>query len=278
MLRSFIQLGLAFLLSFTLLACSTAEVPEQEKAAQPASPPTAAESTEMAAPEVEIAAPTSIPTEEDSAVAPTAEVVAEEPAAEPTAAPAEQVEAQSRLYQIVPAASQASYAVEEEFFNQPVDLFTAVGVTNAIDGEFQLDIQGNQVSLLDNKFTVDLRTLASDNSRRDGRIRNEWLESNKFPFAEFTATAIENFPEQVSPGQDISFKLTGDMTIRDVTRPVTFDTTARLDGNRFTGVATTHLFMRDFGFEPPSILGMLQVTDGVTVTVNFTAEEVKKSS
>jgi polyisoprenoid-binding protein YceI len=68
------------------------------------------------------------------------------------------------------------------------------------------------------------------------------------------------------------------MTIRDVTRPVTFDTTARLEGNTLTGVATTHLFMRDFGFEPPSILGILQVTDGVTVTVNFTAEEVAESS
>jgi len=167
-----------------LLACGAAEAPIPETAAQPASQPTvaAAEPTEMAAPEVEVAAPTVIPTEETSAIAPTAEIVAEEPAAEPTAAPAEQLEAQTRLYRIVPAASHASYAVEEEYFDRPVDLFTAVGVTNEMGGEFQLNIQGNQVSLLDNNFTVDLRTLTSDNQRRDSRIRNEWLESNKFPW------------------------------------------------------------------------------------------------
>ena len=87
------------------------------------------------------------------------------------------------------------------------------------------------------------------------------------------ATGLENFPESAAEGQDISFKVVGDMTIREVTRPLTFETTARLQGNTINGVATTQLLMRDFGFEPPSILGMLEVTDGVTVTVEFTAVE-----
>jgi polyisoprenoid-binding protein YceI len=68
------------------------------------------------------------------------------------------------------------------------------------------------------------------------------------------------------------------MTIREVTNPQTFDVTARLDGNTFTGTATTYLLMRDYGFEPPSILGMLQVTDGVTVTVTFVATEANTGS
>jgi hypothetical protein len=65
------------------------------------------------------------------------------------------------------------------------------------------------------------------------------------------------------------------MTIRDVTQPVRWDMTARLDGETLSGNASTFLYMRDFGFEPPDMAGILRVTDGVTVTVQFTAEEVK---
>jgi polyisoprenoid-binding protein YceI len=132
--------------------------------------------------------------------------------------------------------------------------------------------------LADNQFKVDLRTLASDEARRDNRIRNEWLESNKYPWAEFKATAIEDFPANATEGQDVSFKVTGDMTIREITKPQTFAVTARLDGDTFTGTATSYVLMQDYGFEPPSILGMLEVTDGVTVTVNFTAPEVSAGS
>jgi hypothetical protein len=65
------------------------------------------------------------------------------------------------------------------------------------------------------------------------------------------------------------------MTVRDVTQPLTWDMTARLDGETLSGSASTFLLMRDFGFEPPDIAGILKVTDGVTVTVQFAAQEVK---
>jgi polyisoprenoid-binding protein YceI len=175
----------------------------------------------------------------------------------------------------VPEQSEASYEVQEEFFDRPVELFDAVGRTNTIDGQFQLNIDGNQVQLADNHFIVDLRTLTSNESRRDRRIQEQWLESNTYPWAEFTATAIEDFPADAAEGQDVSFNVVGDMTIREVTRPATFDVTARLDGDTFSGNATSYLLMRDFGFEPPSIMGMLEVTDGVTVTLNFVAEETQ---
>ena len=125
---------------------------------------------------------------------------------------------------------------------------------------------------------MDLRTLISDSSRRDRRIRRQWLESNRYPIAEFIPTGIEDFPEDAAEGQDVSFKIVGDMTIREVTIPLTFDVTARLEGDIFTGTATTNLLMKDFGFDPPEVLGFLKVKDGVKVTVNFTATEELKAS
>ena len=94
-----------------------------------------------------------------------------------------------------------------------------------------------------------------------------------YPLATFASTDVQGIPESYTEGQEITFKLTGDMTIREVTKPVTFDVRGKLEGDTITGTATTQLLMKDFGFDPPSIAGMLTVQDGVTVTVNFTAKE-----
>jgi hypothetical protein len=48
-----------------------------------------------------------------------------------------------------------------------------------------------------------------------------------------------------------------------------------VDGDTLAGTATTFFLMKDYGFDPPDIAGMLKVTDGVSVTVQFVAQEVK---
>ena len=61
------------------------------------------------------------------------------------------------------------------------------------------------------------------------------------------------------------------MKIRDVTKPTTFAAKLRLDGDALTGTATTTFLMTDFGFEPPSILGMLKAENEVKLEFNFVA-------
>ena len=205
------------------------------------------------------------------------------PAEQPTSAPAEQPTAATeqptaasagagaRTFKIVPEQTEASYEVQEQFLNRNLPNM-AVGKTNAVEGELQLSLDGKPTGNV-TKIAVDLRTLTSDSSRRDSRIRSQWLESDKYPYATFTSTDVQGAPESYADGQDVSFKLIGDMTIRDVTKPVTFDVTGKLAGDTITGTATTKILMRDFGFDPPSIAGMLTVQDGVTIKVDFTAKQ-----
>ncbi len=280
-LRFVSTIWIGIILGIVLAGCGVAT--EQPSAQQPVSEATPMD-TPAPAITVELATPTPVPvTDELAAPAPalteepTPAATVEAASATPTEPEAAEPPLALRTFRIVAEQSEASYQVSEEFFNRPLGLVNAIGRTNAIEGEFQLNMSGNQVQLVDNHFTVDLRTLTSDEARRDQRIRNEWLESDTYPWAEFTATAIQDFPANAVEGQDVPFKLVGDMTIREVTKPVTFDVVARLDGNTFTGTATMNLLMGDFGFEPPSILGMLEVTDGVIVTVNFVAQEAAPS-
>lgn len=196
------------------------------------------------------------------------------PSPEPTEAIASPEEASVKRYHIVPEESEATYQVQEEFFNRPVQFVSPVGRTNEIEGEFEIEFVGDhQIRLGENRFRVDLRTLTTDEPKRDNQIRRKWLESDTYPWAEFTATEIQDFPADAAEGEAVPFKIQGDLTIREITNPVTFDTVATLSGDQFTGTATTFLLMQSYGFEPPVILGVLSVSDGVTVTLNFTAVE-----
>ncbi len=180
-----------------------------------------------------------------------------------------------RVFQIVPAQSSMQYFVEEEFFGQAVPFVTAIGRTSEINGDVGLNFAGNSVSIDSGKFEVDLSTLTSDRPRRDQAIRNRWLESARYPIATFAASEALSMPADADFGQDVAFQVAGDMTIRDVTNPMTWDMLARIDGDTLMGTATTFFYMRDYGFEPPDVAGILKVTDGVTVTVDFVAQEVQ---
>jgi polyisoprenoid-binding protein YceI len=218
------------------------------------------------------AAPAAVATAAVATAAPAPTVV---PASAAAAAPAQDTAAQQsssmRTFTIVPAQTEASYAVQEQFLNRDLPN-QAIGKTNAVTGAFQFTTDGTPTGQVTN-ITVDLRTLTSDESKRDQRIHSQWLESDTYPFATFVSTGVTGVPDSYSEGQKISFKLTGNMTIHDVTKPVTFDVTGTLAGDTVAGTATTQILMQDFGFDPPSVAGILTVKDGVTVTVNFTATE-----
>jgi polyisoprenoid-binding protein YceI len=177
----------------------------------------------------------------------------------------------ARTFKILPDQTEASYEVQEQLFSRSLPS-KAIGKTSAVDGTFQFNAAGKPTGQV-TKITVDLRTLTSNSRMRDNRIRRQWLESETYPFAEFVSTGVEGVPDSYTEGQEITFKLNGNMTIHNTTRPVTFDVTGKLEGDIVTGVATTQLLMKDFGFDPPNVAGLLTVQDGVTVTVNFTAKE-----
>jgi len=210
--------------------------------------------------------------------APTAAPAAIAPTSAPPAAPAAAAAPSgaaggTRSFTIVPEQTEASYQVQEKFLNRDLPNI-ALGKTNAVTGELQISLDGKPSGKI-TKISVDLRTLTSDQSRRDSRIHTQWLESDKYPFAEFTSTDVQGIPESYTEGQEINFKLTGDMKIRDVTKPVTFDVKGKLEGDTITGSATSKILMKDFGFDPPNVAGILTVDDGVTVTINFTAQAAK---
>mgnify|MGYP005843931967 CR=1 FL=1 len=210
-----------------------------------------------------------------AAAAPT-EAPAPTEAAAPTEAPAADAPAASessgtaRAFVIVPSESQVAYAVNEQFLRDGIRDFTAIGVTQEVEGTVTFDPANPQKSSV-GPLTINISTFKSDDERRDNAIRDRWLESARFPLATFTPTSIEGLPESYTEGEEITIQITGDLTVRDVTKPVTFETTGVIAGNEMRGTATTNILMTDFGFDPPSILNVLRAENGVAITFDFVA-------
>ena len=177
-------------------------------------------------------------------------------------------------YVIDPAASQASYRVGEVFLNQGNQFNVAVGTTRAIQGEILVDRANPRRSRV-GTITVDISQLKSDRSRRDTMIRNQWLESDRFPRAVFTPTQIQGLPDAYAPGRELTVQILGDLKIREVTRPAIFAAKLRLEGETVTGIATTTIHMTDFGFDPPSILGVLKAENEARLEFQFLARHAQ---
>ena len=276
MYRRMIIISLMIVLAGVLAACGSATI--SQLAAPSAASPTTTAAAPVASATVATAAQDataqSAAPETSAPVATAAPAPTVVPTSAAAAAPAQDTAAQQsgsmRTFTIVPAQTEASYAVQEQFLNRNLPS-KAIGKTNAVEGTFQFTSDGKPTGQV-TKITVDLRTLASDNSMRDRRIRSQWLQSDTYPYATFVSTGVEGVPDSYTEGQEVSFKLLGNLTIHGVTRPVTFDVTGKLAGDTVTGSATTQVLMKDFGFDPPSVAGILTVQDGVTVTVNFSAK------
>lgn len=210
-----------------------------------------------------------------AAPAPTA-TPAPTPTNTPTGAPVSGL----RTFVIVPAESKASYLADEEFFADALVKYgigageaDVVGSTQEIEGQLQLNLDDLSAALGENRFVVQMNTLSTDRPLRDGWIRENGPRFNDYPEAIFVATAIEDAPATYNEGEEVTFRLVGDMTIREITQPVTFTVTARLVGDTLTSVASTRLLMSDFGIDPPNFINTLTVKDEFGIEVAFTARE-----
>ncbi len=158
---------------------------------------------------------------------------------------------------IVAGESQVLYHVAETLFLEGNRFNVAVGTTSAVRGEIVVDRTNPRNSRI-GTISIDISQFKSDSQRRDNFIRTRSLESARFPTAEFTPTALQGLPATYADGQEIALQVTGSLKIRDVVRPTTFATTIKIVGTQLTGTATTTIKMTDFGFDPPSIAGILR--------------------
>ncbi len=182
-----------------------------------------------------------------------------------TAASTGSSSAGSVTYELVAANSEASYAVREQLarLSFPSD---AIGKTQAVSGSITVKADGT-IDQATSKFTVDLSTIKSDESMRDGFVSRAILQTNQYPQAVFVPTSMSGLPAALPTSGSVSFKVTGNLTVRDVTKPVTWDVTGTIANGEATGTATTSFTFEDFNLSQPRVPVVLSVVDKITLTM-----------
>ena len=170
-------------------------------------------------------------------------------------------------YSVVPERSEARYRVREQLagVNFPND---AVGTTRAIEGAITFDAQGRVVSG-QSRFTVDLRTLTSDEPRRDNYIRRNTLGTDRYPLAVFVPTDVRGLPFPLPQSGTATFELMGDFTVRETTRRTTWQATATFKGAEVDVRAHTAFRFADLGLEAPRVRVVLSVEDNIRLELDL---------
>ena len=148
------------------------------------------------------------------------------------------------------------YRVTEKLFANVSDT-EATGRTDNVDAT--MTINGTTVS--DVTVTADLRDLTSDNNFRDGRIRSEGLESDKFPQAKFVLSEPITLSAVPAAGETVKAEAKGKFTLHGVTKDVTLSLEGRWDGKQVQVVGSMPIAFSDYGITAPTAPAVASVDD-----------------
>lgn len=149
------------------------------------------------------------------------------------------------------------YRVEEVLFGQSTE---GVGRTSDVEGT--MIIEGTQVTEVD--LTVDMTTVTSDSTQRDGQFRGRIMDTAAHPEATFVLTSPIDLGSVPADGATVTATATGDLTLKGASRSVTFDVQAQRAGDTISVQGAIPITFADFGINNPSG-GPAQVGDTGTL-------------
>lgn len=149
-------------------------------------------------------------------------------------------------------------------------IFTVRGQFKKISGLVEADEQGRPVKI---DVAIEASSIETGEPQRDAHLRSpDFLDAEKYPQLRFTSTQIESLGGN-------RYRVEGELTIRDVTKPVTLEaelTPAIVDSDGLTrvgGSAEGRLNRKDWGLTWNQVLerGVLLVGEEVKFSIEVEA-------
>jgi polyisoprenoid-binding protein YceI len=177
------------------------------------------------------------------------------------------------------AAETKSYKIDGSHSNVG---FTAKHMISRVNGEFaevdgQFTFNPNDLKASKVSATVKAASISTKDKKRDDHLRSDdFFGVTKFPTLEFVS-------KQLTDAGSKKYKMTGDLTMHGVTKPVTFDVEYLGEsddpwgGHRAGFTATAKVNRKDFGINWNKTLdkGGLLVGDEVEIQVNIEGLQTK---
>lgn len=171
------------------------------------------------------------------------------------------------LFELTPA-SEARFTLNEVLRGAPT---TVVGFTNQVAGQIAINPDDLSTAVL-GEILINARTLQTDNDFRNTAIGNRILFTSQYEFIRFVPKQIDGLPQRVADGERAEFMVTGDLTVKDVTKEVVFAVTAVLTSpTQLQGTASATINRADFALTIPEVPGVANVDEAVLLEIDFVA-------
>jgi polyisoprenoid-binding protein YceI len=121
-------------------------------------------------------------------------------------------------------------------------------------------------------FFLDLNTLKTGVGLRDRHMRTNYLETSKYPFAEFTGK-IDNLPKNLTSKTPVSAK--GKFKIHGVERDIVVEGFLSQKGNQLLLEATWTLLLKDYNIEVPKVV-FYELAEEQTIKINASLNQKKQ--
>jgi polyisoprenoid-binding protein YceI len=141
----------------------------------------------------------------------------------------------------------------------------AVLTTSAISGSIGLTRDGRITS--DTNLKIDLSTLQSDESRRDNFIKQDTLQTQRFPNAELRVLGTIGLPQPLPQTGEWKFTLITTATVHGSSHEVSWEVTGQRVGRELRATARATVHFADFGLTRPSVAAVLSVQDDIRLEV-----------
>ncbi|MGE5365414.1 MAG: YceI family protein [Bacteroidota bacterium] len=165
------------------------------------------------------------------------------------------------------------YAIEYNVEKSPRNLVKFIsdapmedfeGTTSSIDGYIKWDGE-DLTSKSDLYFEVDLRTLDTGIGLRNRHMRDNYLHTDRYPYASFRGRVIK-----ADRKDNNSYNTTteGKMTIHGVTKPVKIEGIMTYEKNGFRIKSSFSIKLTDYSIEVPKLMFM-KISDKIDLVADF---------
>lgn len=166
-------------------------------------------------------------------------------------------------------------------FTSKAPLETVIGKTGEITGFIEVDLEDISETAMA-RFEVDLASVKTGIGLRDRHMRQQYLETDKYPKAVFELAGIKTTGETSLIGnQPIDMILEGDFTVHGVSKKVevsvtatymkeTEETKARLPGDLLHIIGTFDVYLSDHNIKRPQFV-FLKLDDRQKIDLDFFA-------
>ena len=146
--------------------------------------------------------------------------------------------------------SVVGYRAKEVLFGQNTE---GVGRTSAVTGKLKIDKE----KVVEAEFTVDMASIKSDSTRRDAQVNGRILDTVTYPTAKFVLSKPIALTPEAFAGSDIKVDTTGSLTLRGVTKDVSFTLVARLVDDVIEVNGSIQIVFADFSIPDPSLVAII---------------------